>query len=337
MHLRPKHLLAILAIAAVVGGFLFTKYQEKKSATDQPTQLTHIRMALPNNPVTTLAIIANAQGYLAEEGLAIDVLSSTNAKMSNDMLLANQADMTLGAPGPFNFISFTPHPLRILMETARHYDTAVFARKDRGIVKEEDLRGKKIGYLPGTVSFLAWTHLMDRHNWTMNDFEMVPLQPPAMPTALVGGSVDAFVMWQPWGNNAINQLPEGVVRLADDQGYYFSGMLYGRDDYIQQNPEAVKGLIRALIKAEDFANKNPEQTIRMVAEFVKTDPEQMLSYWDAYKFKIQLNPDLLNQFLENDRMIKKYMPEYADKPTPDFKSFINPEPLRSVAPERLTD
>jgi NitT/TauT family transport system substrate-binding protein len=294
-------------------------------------------MVLPNNPVSTLAVVANNQGYLAEEGVAIDILSATTGKMSNDILLANQADMGFGGGPPFNFISFASHPLRILTETSRDYSTAIFIRKDNGITKEETLRGKKIGYLPGTASFMYWTHLMDRHNWTMQDFEMVPLQPPAMPTALVGGGVDAIVIWEPWGHNAIQQLPAGVTRLAEDQDYYWSGILHGRDDYIQQNPEAVKGLIRALIKAEDFANKNPEQTARMVAEFVKTDPEQMLSYWDSYKFKVQLNQELLNQFSENDRMIKKYMPEYADKPTPDFTKYINPEPLRSVAPDRVQD
>ncbi len=338
MHLRPKHLLAILAIAAVVGGFLFTKYQEKKSATDNPAKLTHIRMALVNNPVSALAVIAANQGFFTAEGIALEQLPSTSGKTSIDLLIANQADLSLGGGPPLNFLSFTAdHPLKLLSATTHHYDTAVYARKDRGIKEESDLPGKKIGYLPGTVSFIYWSRLLERHHWDIKDFEMVPLQPPAMVAALTGESVDAIVVWEPWGYNAMQQLKDNGLRLANDTEYYWTGFLYGRASYINANPDVIQSVIRALLKAESFIKDQPEKAIKIVADFIKVDPQHLSSFWNSYNFKIHLNQETTNNFLLNTAIIKKFIPEYANKPTPDFKNLIDPEPLRAVAPDRVQD
>lgn len=332
---RRKFLIGFLLIALAAGILGWQQFQ--RAPADQASNLQRVRMAIVNNPVSTLAVIAMEKGFFQREGIVIDSIPSTSGKMSIDMMLANQADLSLGGGPPFNFLSYTPHPLKILADTSHQYDTAVYARKDRGISSEKDLRGKKIGYLPGTVSFIYWSRLLERHDWNSKDFEMVPLQPPAMVSALAGGSVDAIVVWEPWGHNVMEHLADNGIRLAEDKEYYWTGYFYGRNDFIDQNPDVIKGMIRAMLSSEEFLRNNPDEAIKIVADFIKADPEHLKSYWNSYQFKVQLNNDLLDRLLVNDAIIKKYMADYADKPTPDFKSFVDPEPLRAVAPDRVKD
>jgi ABC-type nitrate/sulfonate/bicarbonate transport system substrate-binding protein len=331
---RRKFLIGFLLILVAAG--IFGWHQFQPAPADQASNLQRVRMALVNSNISTLAIVADKKGFFAEEGILIDNTLTNSSKISTDMLLANKVDFTVTADATINFYGFNPPPCKILAENYHGYDIAVFTKKDIGINSEKNFLGKRIGYLPGTASFLYWAYFIDRLNWNMKDFEMVPLQPPAMPSALTGGTIDAFVMWEPWGHNAIEKMPNGIVKFSDENVYHVTSMVYGRNDFIEKNPGVVKGLLRALIKAEEFANNNREKTVQIVSQYTKSSPEQMISYWDAYKFRVQINQDIIKKFVENDRMIKKHMPEYADKPTPDFVQYINPEPLRSVAPERVT-
>jgi NitT/TauT family transport system substrate-binding protein len=286
--------------------------------------------------VSTLGLIAYHRGFFEEEGMAVETLVSTNAKMSNDMLLARQGDLTIGGGPPFNFVSYNDHPLRIYAQTQVAHDTAVFARRDRGIVTEADLTGKKIGYLPGTVSFVYWAMLMERNGRSLSDYTMIPLQPPSMPAALVGGSVDAFVMWEPWGYNAMSQLKDDGVRIGDGGEYSWVGFLYGHKDYVKEHPQTIPGVLRALIKAERFLFDHKDESLKLVADYIKEDLEHLKRRWSVYNFRVKLDDDLIQSFLLNARYIRKFLPEFANLPDPEFRRFVDTAPLREVAPERVT-
>lgn len=296
---------------------------------------THIRFCIPNNMVAALVVVAQDQGFFTDENITIEPQIVTNAKMANDLLLANQADMTVGGDGPISWLSFGEHPLRILAQMHRVYDTGIFARKDMGINTEDDLKGKRLGYLPGTVSFLYVAELMEQKGWKLDDFKLAPLQPPAMPQALVGKQIDAFSMWEPWGYNAIKQLGDNGVVLRQKDLYHYVSILVGRDDFIKANPEATKGVIRALIKAEKFVAANPEKAINIWADAFKLDPEYLRTNQDLYKFKVQLNNNLLTKLNRNAAMIKKYMPDYTEKTAPNFEPLVLDRYLREVDSTRI--
>ena len=300
-----------------------------------PDTTQKLRFAVPNNMVAALVVVAQNKGYFAAKNITIEQQTVTNAKMANDLLLANQADMAVGADGPFSFLSFGEHPVRVVAQTMQNFEVGIFANRTAGIKTEDDLKGKRLGYLPGTVSFLYLAELMEQKGWHLDDFKLAPLQPPAMPQALIGKQIDAFSMWEPWGYNAMQQLGDDGVVLRQKNLYHFVSMVVVRNDFMKANPETVKGVLRALIKAEKFVATNPKAAIKIWAEAFKLDEAYLTANQDLYQFKVQLDNSLVKKMDRNARMIKTYMPDYAEKPAPNFAPLIDPTYLQHVDSARV--
>lgn len=177
---------------------------------------------------------------------------------------------------------------------------------------------------------------MEEKGWTFDQFKLTPLQPPAMPQALVGGAVDATVIWEPWGYNAIKQLGDNGVVLRRPDLYYYRSIIIAREDFIQQNPEVTKGVLRALLKAEKFALSHKEEAIAILVKNLKLDAQYLSERWNLYEFKVQLSQELLNLLDRDARMIIKYTPDFKDKLKPDFRPFILDQYLRELEPSRVS-
>ena len=332
MPKRAKYFILTLIVIVLA----FTWYIKKPVDVSSSDKNHIIRFCVPNNMVSALVVIAQSQGYLKEENIVLDTKPVTNAKMANDLLLANNADMTAAADGPITWVAFTPNILRIVAETMEDGETGIFARKDHSINKESDLVGKQLGYLPGTVSFLYLAEVMEKYHLTLDQFKLSALQPPTMPQALVGGNIDAFVMWEPWGYNAMKQLGDKGIILRQPDLYHYLAVIIGRNDYIEKNPETVKGLLRALVKAEKFILSNKEKSIAIMAEAFKLDPGYLRDNWNLYKFHVQLTDGLVTKLNRNAEMITKYMPDFKDKSKPNFRPLILEGDLKEVDPSRVS-
>jgi ABC-type nitrate/sulfonate/bicarbonate transport system substrate-binding protein len=171
--------------------------------------------------VSAHAYIAEHEGYFAKHGLDIKFETATNAKICQDMLLANKAEIMVGADGPFTVVAPNNPPFKMVAHLGTNPETAIFARKDRGITDFASLKGKKIGYLPGTVSYFFVGRILKKYQMTMNDVSLVSLQPPALSQALIGGSVDAISIWEPWGYNAKRVLGDNFIRIDGTKFYKY--------------------------------------------------------------------------------------------------------------------
>ncbi|MEJ0062029.1 MAG: NrtA/SsuA/CpmA family ABC transporter substrate-binding protein [Alphaproteobacteria bacterium] len=300
------------------------------SAADKP-----ITFCRPDNLVALLGYVAEENGYFKEEGIAPVFLTATNAKICQDNLVAGKGDMMFGGEGPFTYLGFRAHPLLLVAQLGTNPETAVFARADAGIAAESDLKGKRIGYLPGTVSALYLARLMEKLKLTADDVKLTAMQPPVMPQALRGGMIDAFVMWEPWGDAALKQLGGKAIRLRDPALYNYASVFSVTAAIAQNDPAAVRAVLRALLKAEIFVKDHPAETMRIAAKAVRFDAAVIEKYWPDYDNRITLNPSLTALLEKNARYIIRDDPNFKDKAVPDFRPFIDPSFLRAVAPDRV--
>ena len=249
--------------------------------------------------------------------------------------MTGQADVAITSEAPMTYLSFNDHDLCILAQVQSDSENAVFARADHGIHRLDDLKGRLIGYYQGSSSAFYVARLLDRQGWHKSDVHLTPLQPPALSQALSGGVVDAIVVWEPWGSNAMKQLGDKGIRLGDASIYATMGLLTVRKAYVNAHPEAMEKLLRALLQAENYIDKHPEESKKSLAQALKLDPDVMKRNWSDFLFSVKLDHDVVDLLETNARYLLHDDENFTGKSVPNFRKFIQPQYLRNVAPDRV--
>jgi NitT/TauT family transport system substrate-binding protein len=251
------------------------------------------------------------------------------------MLLANNADYMTGAEGPFTYLAASNPPIKILAMLQQNPETSVFARRDRGIAKFEDLKGKRVAYLPGTVSYFFLGRVMKKYGIARSELQLTLLQPPTMPAALVGGSIDAFSMWEPWGTQAATQLPEGIINLTDTDLYQYEAILSARQAAIKSNPEIPTRILHTLIKAEQFIGQNNDEAFAILSAAIAFEPSAFKKLWKQYKHNVRIDSSAIKLMEENFDLLKEDDPNFKGVSTPNFRSFVEPSFLQAIDESRV--
>jgi len=147
-------------------------------------------------------------------------------------------------------------PLAYVAATVpRPQSEAVLVPHASAIRSVADLKGKTIALNRGSNVHYFLVKLLQAHNIQYGDVKVVFLAPADARAAFERGSIDAWVIWDPFLAAAQNKL--GARILADASGvvgnraYYFSSLSYAK-----QNPDVVKILIDELTQIDQWGQAN---------------------------------------------------------------------------------
>jgi ABC-type nitrate/sulfonate/bicarbonate transport system substrate-binding protein len=161
---------------------------------------------------------------------------------------------------------------------------AIVARKDSGITKVEDLRGRKIAAVVGTTTFLdIRTLALKGYGFDVQkDTQLITAQaPPDMATMIAKKDVDAVIAWQPV-SDLIVQRGDGVYlakqidlwRKATGRatGYPVHVCYAVSPSFIEKHPTFPKDLNDAQHDAVNLWNGNKARAVEIAAEITKLPP-----------------------------------------------------------------
>jgi NitT/TauT family transport system substrate-binding protein len=141
----------------------------------------------------------------------------------------------------------------------------LFARAGvRGIT---DLKGKRVGLLQSPPAFLimmAASVGLDRKDidW-VTDPALRPLD------RFADGGIDAFLAFPPEPQELrARHAGHVIVNTALDRPWsqYFCCMLVGNREFVRKNPVATKRAVRAILKATDLCDSEPERAARAIVD-----------------------------------------------------------------------
>lgn len=118
-----------------------------------------------------------------------------------------------------------------------------------------ELKGRKVAYNRGSNVQYFLAKLLEKNGLQYNDVQHVHLPPSDARAAFEKGSVDAWVIWDPF--LAAAEVTLGARVLADAQGvvnnryYYFSSL-----NYAGRNADVIKAVIEELDKVDQWAAAN---------------------------------------------------------------------------------
>jgi NitT/TauT family transport system substrate-binding protein len=197
------------------------------------------------------------------------VLSFTNPADQKTALLAGSLDMCGTTLAHAIFSASVGQPI-VVVAALCNKCSGLVVKKDGPIQSEKDLRGKTIGYVPGTMHEILLRETLTRNGIAPEtDVKLIRIDFFDMGTALAGGSIDAFLSGEPFPTLSVNQ---GYGRIlsypyyTDSVGTINAGMIVRRSS-IEKYPEKVFQLVLAHARATCYLIDHPDKWLGRASNF----------------------------------------------------------------------
>lgn len=223
------------------------------------------------NPDHGPIVIAEENGYFAEEDLEVEVIAPADPSDPPKMVAAGQADLAVGYQPQLHLQVAEGMPLtRVGTLVATPLNCLLVL--DDGPVKElADLKGKQIGFSVAGVEEALLTAMLSRAGLTLDDVELVNVNFSLSP-ALMSGLVDAVI--GAFRNFELNQMEieghEGRCFYVEEEGVPPYDELIYLANPDTMNPDVIRRFLAATEKATQFMVNHPEESLET---FVGTAPE----------------------------------------------------------------
>ncbi len=239
--------------------------------------------------------IAKERGYFRENGLTVTLNNSyPHGKATLQALAKGEAEFAVSSETPFMHSVLNGreiYALASMINAEKHL--GVVARKDSGIFKAHDLKGKRIGVTLGSNGEYFLDMVLLLHGISRDKIIVSDLKPKEMPGAITEGKVDAIAAWNPQMFRAMKKLGNnGVTFFA--KGFYLPSFIISTSkDFADNNPDIVDKIIQSLIDASDYINKDQEQSNAIVARYLNINKSVLDEVSGIYYFNISLEQSLL--------------------------------------------
>lgn len=240
------------------------------------------------------------------ENYELEVLPFTNPGDQKAALLAGELDMTGTTLVTAISAAAAGEPIKVVCSLCNKC-SALVVGKDSGIEKEEDLKGKTIAYVPGTMHHALLLDVLERAGLDAEkDVELVRIDFFDMGQALADGTIDAFCSGEPYPSDAVLKGYGRVLSYPyfDDSISTINAGMIVTEDTIKNNPELVQALVNAHMKATDYLKENQDVWFEKSYEFGTTKEIMEISSQN-----IELCGDIDEAFIQHTKNLAQKMKE----------------------------
>lgn len=209
------------------------------------------------NPV---GLLLKDKGFLEEalkpKGIRVRWVQSLGSNKALEFLNAGAIDIGSAAGAAALIARINGNPIKAVYAFSRPEWTALVTRKETGITKPADLKGKRVAVTRGTDPHIFLIRALQGAGLTEKDAKLVLLQHPDGRTALDRGDVDAWAGLDPL--MAAAEIENGDVLFHRDPAANTWGLLDVREDFAKAHPDLVRTVIAAYEQARAYALANPQ-------------------------------------------------------------------------------
>jgi len=162
---------------------------------------------------------------------------------------------------------------------------AILLPPDSPIKTVTDLKGKKIAFQKGSSAHYLLLQILEKFGLKYSDIQPIYLAPADARAALVKGSLDAWVIWDPFyaaAQKAINArvLIDGT-EVNKQGGYYLASRKFATE-----NPEIIKSILEEIKGLEAWSDKHRDEVAATLSPVLGIDLETMQRATQRRKFGI---------------------------------------------------
>ncbi|MBW2048794.1 MAG: ABC transporter substrate-binding protein [Deltaproteobacteria bacterium] len=202
-------------------------------------------------------------------GQKVSVFSFTNPADQKMALLAGSLDMC-GTTLAHAIHSASRGQPVVLVAALCNKCSALVVKKNGPVKTIKDLRGKKIGYVPGTMHEILLREVLTRNGLSPDkDVRLTRVDFFDMGMALARGGIDAFLSGEPFPTLAVHQGYGKILSypyFGESIGTINAGMLVKRKT-IEKNPGLVYQLVMAHARATQYLNSHRAEWLKKASTF----------------------------------------------------------------------
>lgn len=325
-------ILVIILIALVgLGAWYFQNAPKPYAGTPEP-----IVVGLPSPAESSaLLYIADEQHYFTANGLNVTLKEYDTGKHAvNDMLAYKNPDIAVATEYVLAGNAFEDREVQGIGTISRQYIFYIVARKDHGIENVSDLKGKRIGVSPGTISEFYIGRFLELNNINLRDVTIVDTQPAHFEDALGNGTVDAVTVWGTYADSIEDRLGSNAVVWSDQSSQKVYWTAICRDDWIAQHPELITRFLKSLDEAAKYAVDHPAEAKAILKERLGVDDAYIAKVWSNSRYSLSLDQSLVIAMEDEGRwMINNNLT--AEKSMPDYTDYLYLKGIEEVKPEAV--
>lgn len=278
-----KKLLAVILVMALMS---LTLAGCGSNQAAQPNAQKPQKIVIGYTPWTGYGalFVAQEKGIFKSKGLDVELQSIEGVGDRKQALVAGKIqamaaslDVSVSAAGEGVPVKF------VWAFDASNGADGLIVKKDKGIEKVADLKGKEVAMHKGSASHFFLSTILDKAGLTDNDVKIVDMKASEAASAFMAGKVDAAVTWEPHLSKA-KAAGDIVLSTTKDTPGLIADVLAFREDFVKNNPAAVQAVVDALAEATEYIEKNPDESYKIIANAFKMKPEDVSADAKTVKF-----------------------------------------------------
>lgn len=322
-------LTALLVLCAVGTGC-----RRKESPADHSGPLESVRIC-QGGIFAPLMFIAREKGLFRSEGIQAEISVVGDGKTAMQAFLDGTCDAALVGETPIVRQSFTRNDFVIIASVVSSDNvTKILARRDRGISRPEDLIGKRIGVSKGTISHFFLDQFLKKNHIPQDKLIIVDILHSDMASALQKGDIDAFAGSDVAYLKGSRAIGTAGVTFSEPGLTTHAANLVVKSDWLRNNQPAARGLLKALIGAEQELVRDPEGVSASLAREHQMPLAELKSVMENQRNSVTIDQVQILSLEDQARWLLETGVEKG-RGAPNFLKFLYPSILRDLRPESV--
>jgi sulfonate transport system substrate-binding protein len=152
----------------------------------------------------------------------------------------------------------------------KNKSSALLVQENSPIQSIADLRGKKVAFAKGSSANYLVVKVLETGGLTLKDVEPVFLSPAEARSAFEQGSIDGWVIWDPFYAAAQTQIKARVLRdsdgLAANRDFYLASRAF-----VDPNRDIIEAIATETQAVATWADANPDEVVEILSPILGID------------------------------------------------------------------
>lgn len=280
-------IIVLIIMVVAVAIYFVTRDNTEKTATLKKISVNEVTRSVFYAP----QYVAIANGYMAEEGLEIELTTGQGADKVMTAVLAGQSDIGFAGPEAAIYVynEGKEDYCEVFAQLTQKDGSFLVARENTNNFSWQDLKGKTI--IPGRkggVPYMTFEYVL-KQNGIDPQKDLVlddSIKFDLMAGAFSGGTADYVTLFEPTATMTENAGKGYVVAsVGEASGEIPYTAYFAKKSYIESNSETIQKFTNAIYKGQKFVE---EHTMKEVAEAIKgffpdTDVDLLAEVLQSYK------------------------------------------------------